>query len=41
MNATIAGKKDLEEVVEKAKETLGGYGSRKTILFIDEIHSVQ
>ena len=37
VNATIAGKKDLEEVVEKAKENLGGYG-RKTILFIDEIH---
>ncbi|MBR3538135.1 MAG: replication-associated recombination protein A [Eubacterium sp.] len=37
VNATIAGKKDLEEVVAKAKENLGGYG-RKTILFIDEIH---
>lgn len=37
INATIAGKKDMEEVVEKAKSTLGGYG-RKTILFIDEIH---
>ena len=37
VNATIAGKKDMEEVVEKAKENLGGYG-RKTILFIDQIH---
>lgn len=37
VNATIAGKKDLEEVVARAKENLGCYG-RKTILFIDEIH---
>lgn len=37
INATIAGKKDMEEVVEQAKRTLGGYG-KKTILFIDEIH---
>ncbi len=37
INATIAGKKDMEEVVERAKTTLGGYG-KKTILFIDEIH---
>ena len=37
VNATIAGKKDMEAVVSKAKENLGGYG-RKTILFIDEIH---
>ena len=37
VNATIAGKKDMETVVEKAKENLGGFG-RKTILFIDEIH---
>ncbi len=37
INATIAGKKDMEEVVTEAKETLGGYG-RRTILFIDEIH---
>lgn len=37
INATIAGKKDMEEVVEKAKQTLGMYG-KKTILFIDEIH---
>ncbi len=37
LNATSAGKKDMEEVVAKAKENLGAYG-RKTILFIDEIH---
>ena len=37
INATIAGKKDMEDVVEQAKKTLGGYG-KKTILFIDEIH---
>ena len=37
LNATVAGKKDMEEVVEKAKQTLGAYG-KKTILFIDEIH---
>ena len=37
MNATVAGKRDMEAVVEKAKETLGMY-QRKTILFVDEIH---
>lgn len=37
INATAAGKKDMEEVVAKAKETFGMYGKR-TILFIDEIH---
>lgn len=37
INATIAGKKDMEEVVNKAKAMQGMYG-RKTILFIDEIH---
>lgn len=37
INATVAGKKDMEEVVKQAKEGLGMYG-RKTILFIDEIH---
>lgn len=37
INATIAGKKDMEEVVEAAKQNLGGFG-KKTILFIDEIH---
>ena len=34
VNATIAGKKDLEEVIARAKQNHGGYG-RKTILFID------
>ena len=37
INATIAGKKDMEDVVDKAKQTMGAYG-KKTILFIDEIH---
>ena len=37
INATVAGKKDMEEVVAKAKELQGMYGKR-TILFIDEIH---
>lgn len=37
VNATVAGKKDLEAVVNGAKDTLGMYG-KKTILFIDEIH---
>ncbi len=37
INATCAGKKDMEQVVEAAKQTLGMYG-QKTILFIDEIH---
>lgn len=37
INATVAGKKDMEAVVAQAKQTLGGYG-KKTILFIDEIH---
>lgn len=37
INATVAGKKDMEEVVKQAKETLGMYG-KKTILFVDEIH---
>ena len=37
INATIAGKKDMEEVVQKAKDNQGMYG-KKTILFIDEIH---
>ena len=37
MNATIAGKKDMEAVIEQAKNNLGMYGKR-TILFIDEIH---
>ncbi|MGL5260318.1 MAG: replication-associated recombination protein A [Lachnospiraceae bacterium] len=37
INATSAGKKDMEEVVKEAKNTAGMYG-KKTILFIDEIH---
>lgn len=37
INATAAGKKDMEEVVEWAKNNQGMYG-KKTILFIDEIH---
>ncbi len=37
INATVAGKKDMEEVIEKAKSLLGMYG-KKSILFIDEIH---
>ena len=37
LNATVAGKKDMEEVVKEAQEYLGMYG-KKTILFIDEIH---
>ena len=37
INATIAGKKDMEEIVTEAKDNQGMYG-KKTILFIDEIH---
>lgn len=37
INATVSGKKDMEEVVKEAKDMLGMYG-KKTILFIDEIH---
>ena len=37
LNATTAGKKDMEEVIHGAKERLGMYG-KKTILFVDEIH---
>ncbi len=37
INATIAGKKDMEEVVHQAKNNMGMYG-KKTILFVDEIH---
>lgn len=37
INATIAGKKDMEAVVDEAKNNLGMYG-KKTILFVDEIH---
>lgn len=37
INATVAGKKDMEEVVNRAKELQGMY-HKKTILFVDEIH---
>lgn len=37
INATVAGKKDMEEVVKQAQSDIGMYG-KKTILFIDEIH---
>ena len=37
INATSAGKKDMELVVQQAKNNQGMYG-KKTILFIDEIH---
>ncbi len=37
INATSAGKKDMEEVIEEAKARYGQYG-KKTILFVDEIH---
>lgn len=37
INATTAGKKDMEDAVRKAKDTLG-MEERRTILFIDEIH---
>ena len=37
INATGAGKKDMEQVIESAKQNMGMYG-KKTILFIDEIH---
>ena len=37
INATVAGKKDMEQVVQEAKDRMGMYGKR-TILFVDEIH---
>ena len=37
LNATVAGKKYMEDVVKRAKDLQGMYG-RRTILFIDEIH---
>lgn len=37
LNATSAGKKDMEDVITQAKNNQGMYG-KKTILFIDEIH---
>ena len=37
INATTAGKKDMEQVVREAQDARGMFG-KKTILFIDEIH---
>ncbi|MDE5873065.1 MAG: replication-associated recombination protein A, partial [Lachnospiraceae bacterium] len=37
LNAVASGKKDIEALVNEAKDRLGMYG-KKTILFIDEIH---
>lgn len=37
LNATTSGKKDIEMIVNEAKDSLGMYGKR-TILFVDEIH---
>ena len=37
LNATVAGKKDMEDVVSKAKMNMAMNG-KKTILFVDEIH---
>ncbi|MCM1179089.1 MAG: replication-associated recombination protein A [Clostridium sp.] len=37
LNATTSGKKDMEQVVEEAKNHYGMY-QKRTILFIDEIH---
>jgi len=37
INATVSGKKDMEEIVREAKSLQGMYG-RRTILFVDEIH---
>ena len=37
LNATSAGRKEMEPAVQEAKDALGMYG-QKTILFIDEIH---
>lgn len=37
INATVAGKKDMEAVVKKAQDMKGMY-QKRTILFVDEIH---
>ncbi len=37
INATVAGKKDMEEVIARARDNQGMFG-KKTTLFIDEIH---
>jgi len=36
LNATTAGKKEMEEVIQRAKENFGR--GRRTTLFVDEIH---
>ncbi len=38
INATSAGKKDMEAVIEKGQKQLQGMYGKRTILFIDEIH---
>ncbi|MDO4289572.1 MAG: AAA family ATPase, partial [Eubacterium sp.] len=37
LNAVTSGKKEITDILEKAKQNLGVY-NRKSILFIDEIH---
>ncbi|HAJ74535.1 MAG TPA: replication-associated recombination protein RarA, partial [Lachnospiraceae bacterium] len=37
LNATMAGKKDMQDAIKAAQDRRGMYG-KKTILFIDEIH---
>ena len=37
INATTSGKKEMEDVIVKAKDRMGMY-QKKTILFVDEIH---
>ena len=37
INATVAGKKDMQAIVGEAKDLRGMY-NKKTILFVDEIH---
>ena len=37
INATTAGKKDMEDAISRAKDALG-MEERRTILFVDEIH---
>ncbi len=37
LNATTSGKKDMEVVINEARESMGAFG-KKTILFVDEIH---
>jgi len=37
LNAVTSGKKEITEVLDKAKDNLGVY-NKKSILFIDEIH---